>query len=68
MIYVKHGPAGLLVPFEVPSLALDDTIERGWELAGPLMRPKPREFLKTSPFKRPINYPHYPTFSQYWYN
>lgn len=49
-IYVKRR-SGLLEPFEVPELAIDDAIERNWVRSedGRLMEPRPPEYLYTSP-------------------
>lgn len=48
-IYVKRG-SGLLEPFTVPELTMDQSISRGWEVNGLLMEPKrEEEFLQTYP-------------------
>jgi hypothetical protein len=50
-IYVKRPKSGLLEPFDVPELTLDAAVERGWELHGDLLGPRPLEqaFLTTRP-------------------
>jgi hypothetical protein len=44
-------PSGLLAPFEVPELTIEQSIDRGWELSSvlQLMVPKPEEYLLTYP-------------------
>jgi hypothetical protein len=51
-VYVKRG-SGLLEPFEVPELTLDEAINRGWERHGRLMEPKHEELLPTYPLWNP---------------
>ena len=53
MTLVRRG--GLLVPFDVPELTIDDAIERGWQRRddGRLMEPKPDEYLPVYPVDRP---------------
>jgi hypothetical protein len=48
-------PSGLLAPFEVPELTIEQSIDRGWELSSvlQLMVPKPEEYLLTYPVDRP---------------
>lgn len=42
--------SGLLEPFTVPELTIDEAISRGWEQRGPLMQPKRDErFFRTFP-------------------
>lgn len=42
--------SGLLEPFTVPELTIDEAISRGWERRGPLLQPKRDErFLPTLP-------------------
>ena len=48
-------PSGLLVPFTVPDLTIEQAIERNWMRRedGLLMEPKPDEYLLTYPLDRP---------------
>ena len=54
-IWVKRGNSGLLEPFEVPELTIDDAIDRNYvrRQGGRLMEAKPEKFLYTSPLWSP---------------
>jgi hypothetical protein len=55
--WVTRRGSGLLEPFAVPELTLDEAINRGWERHGALLEPKPEEYLPAYPM---------PDFTSYW--
>lgn len=47
--WVTRRGSGLLEPFAVPELSLDEAINRGWERHGALLEPKSEEYLPAYP-------------------
>lgn len=63
-VYVRRR-SGLLEIFDPPELTISAAISRDWEKVGPILRPRPAEFLPTYPLPWG-NIPERPWWASSW--